>query len=288
MKKTVLGLMIVGIFAVFMTSCDNGKFKTNENGLKYKFHSVNEDGKMPEEGNIIEVNMSYAAGDSVLFDSKDMPQAMVMRMDAPVFKGDLYEGIYMMHVGDSATFACNTDSVFLKLFRQQRVPESFDSLEYINFEIKLLSVKTQEEMQAEQEALNEAAKAEEAGNREKYLTDNNITVEPTESGLIYIETKAGKGKKPVAGDKVKVHYTGYLLDGTKFDSSLDRDQPFIFELGQGRVIKGWDEGIGMMNIGGKAKLIIPSSIAYGPRGAGSLIPPFSTLVFDVELLGIEK
>jgi len=288
MKKIVLGLMIVGIFSVFMTSCNNDKFKTNENGLKYKFYSENKDAVAPEEGNIIEVNMSYAAGDSVLFDSKDMPQAMVMRMEKPLFKGDLYEGIYMMHVGDSATFACNTDSVFKILFRQQKTPEAFDSIDAINFNIKLLSVKTQEEMQAEQEALNEAAKVEESVNRDKYLTDNNITVEPTESGLIFIETKAGTGKMPVEGDKVKVHYTGYLLDGTKFDSSLDRDQPFIFDLGQGRVIKGWDEGVAMMKIGGKAKLIIPSSIAYGPRGAGGLIPPFSTLVFDVELLGIEK
>jgi len=288
MKKIVLGLMIVGIFAVFMTSCDNDKFKTNENGLKYKFHSENKDGKMPEEGNIIEVNMSYAAGDSVLFDSKDMPQAMVMRMEKPLFKGDLYEGVYMMHVGDSATFACNTDSVFKILFRQHKTPEAFDSIDAITFNIKLLSVKTQEELQAEQEALNAAAKAEESINRDKYLSDNNITVEPTESGLIFIETKSGKGKKPVAGDKVKVHYTGYLLDGTKFDSSVDRDQPFIFDLGQGRVIKGWDEGIAMMNIGDKATLIIPSSIGYGARGAGGLIPPFSTLVFDVELLGIEK
>ena len=288
MKKTVLVLMIFSIFAAFLTSCDNGSFKTNENGLKYKFYNENSEGRAPVEGDIIEVNMSYATPDTVLFDSKSMPQALVMRLEKPLFKGDLYEGIYMMHVGDSATFSCNTDSVFMKLFRQPKTPPEYDSVEFINFNVKLLSVKTQEEMQAEQEAEMATAMAEETGIREKYLTDNNITVEPTETGLIFIETKKGNGKKPVPGDKVKVHYSGYLLDGTKFDSSFDRDQPFEFDLGQGRVIKGWDEGIALLNVGGSATLIIPSDIAYGPRGAGGIITPYSTLKFDVELLEIVK
>ena len=288
MKRTVLGLMIVSIFAVFLTSCANGNFKTNENGLKYKFHNVNKDGKMPIEGDIIEVNMSYGTPDSILFDSKNMAQPMVMRMDKSVFKGDLYEGIYMMHVGDSATFECNTDSVFIKLFRQHQTPAEFDSVENIIFNIKLLSVKTQDELKVEQEAEAAKAEAEEAIVMEKYLSDNNITVEPTESGLIFIETEKGSGKKPQVGDDVKVHYTGYTLDGEKFDSSVDRGQPFEFPLGQGRVIKGWDEGIAMLNVGGKATLIIPSSIGYGARGAGGAIPPFATLKFDVELLEIVK
>src|SRR5690606_11185362 len=97
----------------------------------------------------------------------------------------------------------------------------------------------------------------------------------------------GNGTQAKAGDKVTVHYTGTLLDGTKFDSSVDRDQPFEFTLGQGQVIPGWDEGIAMMKEGGKAKLVIPSNLAYGanPRPGGP-IQPFSTLVFDVELIKV--
>ncbi len=286
MKKTVLGLLIISVFAVFLTSCDEGSYKTNENGLQYKTYNVNKDGKMPVEGDIIEVNMSYETPDTVLFDSKEMGQPMVMRMDKSVFKGDLYEGIYMMHVGDSASFKCNTDSVFIKLFRQQKTPPEFDSAAYIQFNIKLLSVKTQEEVMAEQEAVAAAAELEEATILAKYLSDNNISVEPTESGLILIVTEEGSGAKPKAGDKVQVHYTGYLLDGTVFDSSVERGVPFEFPLGQGRVIRGWDEGVAMMNIGGKATLLIPSIIGYGARGAGGSIPPFATLKFDVELIKI--
>ncbi len=98
--------------------------------------------------------------------------------------------------------------------------------------------------------------------------------------------KDGSGKEAVAGKKVSVHYTGWLTNGTKFDSSVDRGQPFVFDLGAGRVIKGWDQGVVGMKVGGKRKLTIPSSLGYGERGAGSVIPPNATLVFDVELLDV--
>ncbi|MDP8204534.1 MAG: FKBP-type peptidyl-prolyl cis-trans isomerase, partial [Candidatus Tenebribacter mawsonii] len=93
--------------------------------------------------------------------------------------------------------------------------------------------------------------------------------------------------KAAAGNTVSVHYSGYLEDGTMFDSSVKRDQPFSFTLGMGRVIKGWDEGVAMMKIGDKVQLIIPSSLGYGANGAGGVIPPNATLVFDVELLEVK-
>jgi FKBP-type peptidyl-prolyl cis-trans isomerase len=106
------------------------------------------------------------------------------------------------------------------------------------------------------------------------------------SGLSHIELVEGTGPAAAAGQQVTVHYTGWLTDGTKFDSSRDRGQPFSFRLGAGQVIRGWDEGVAGMKVGGRRKLTVPSELGYGARGAGGVIPPGATLVFTVELLGV--
>jgi peptidylprolyl isomerase len=118
------------------------------------------------------------------------------------------------------------------------------------------------------------------------MSEKNVVT--TSSGLKYIELKKGDGLvTPERGQTVVVHYTGTLDDGTKFDSSRDHGQPFSFKIGVGQVIKGWDEGLSTMKVGERRQLIIPSELGYGARGAGSVIPPFSTLIFDVELLDIK-
>lgn len=110
----------------------------------------------------------------------------------------------------------------------------------------------------------------------------------TKSGLQYEDIKVGTGASPKAGDMVKVHYVGTLENGHKFDSSRDRGTPFRFRIGVGQVIKGWDEGVATMKVGGQRKLIIPGNLAYGPNGIPGVIPPNATLIFDVELLGINE
>ena len=134
-----------------------------------------------------------------------------------------------------------------------------------------------------------------SGNKENNNMSDNKSLAPqigeeviTASGLKYVEQAIGAGKSPKKGDRVTVHYTGTLEDGTKFDSSRDRETPFEFSIGIGQVIKGWDEGVLTMKEGGKRKLIIPSNLAYGDRGAGGVIPPGATLLFDVELISISE
>jgi FKBP-type peptidyl-prolyl cis-trans isomerase len=117
------------------------------------------------------------------------------------------------------------------------------------------------------------------------VTGNGTT---TPSGLQYWDIKVGTGSEAVNGKPVQVHYTGWLTTGKKFDSSVDRGEPFSFTLGAQQVIRGWDEGVKGMKVGGKRQLKIPASLGYGARGAGGVIPPNATLVFDVELLGVSQ
>lgn len=110
----------------------------------------------------------------------------------------------------------------------------------------------------------------------------------TETGVRYEVIREGTGPSPKRGDSVTVNYTGWLEDGTKFDSSVDRNRPFTFKLGVGQVIQGWDDGVATMNVGGISKFYIPPELGYGNRGAGGVIPPNATLIFEVELLSIKK
>ena len=128
-------------------------------------------------------------------------------------------------------------------------------------------------------ALNGSSQGDSAGSKEQVIT--------TPSGLKYIDLKTGTGAVAQKGHRVRVHYTGWLKDGKKFDSSVDRHEPFDFNLGAGQVIRGWEEGVVGMKVGGKRRLIIPSSLGYGTRGAGGVIPPNAELIFEVELLATD-
>lgn len=133
-------------------------------------------------------------------------------------------------------------------------------------------------------ALGCAGPALDDGKETKMSTEAKVT---TASGLKYTDLKVGDGALAKAGDTVQVHYTGTLESGKKFDSSRDRGTPFEFQVGVGQVIKGWDEGIAGMKVGGQRTLVIPPDLGYGASGAGGVIPPNATLIFDVELVGIK-
>jgi FKBP-type peptidyl-prolyl cis-trans isomerase len=292
-----LRILIILLLAVFVAACSNSPhkgFKENDNGIYYRFHEK-ADGVKPEVGKLVSMTMVYSdSKGEVLLDSRETGIPFVLEFIEPEYPGDIYEAIGMMSVGDSASFIIDAEQFFTTTAQMPMIPETIEPGSHLTFDIKLLNVMTEDEYMEEQKVLaeeqmreNEVRAGAEEGLLQDYLAENNITIPALESGLIYVEKEKGTGAKAEAGKTVAVHYEGRLLDGTVFDSSLERGEPIEFPLGVGQVIPGWDEGISLMQVGGKAQLIIPSHLAYGERGAGNLIPAYSTLVFDVELVEVK-
>jgi FKBP-type peptidyl-prolyl cis-trans isomerase len=199
------------------------------------------------------------------------------------------EALTYLRKGTKASLIVPSHLAFDSTGRQGIVPPYTTLLydvELVDFKTKAQVEKEREAERLRSEAAAQKAKKEEFDKIVTYLRTNNITVSPTASGLYYIETEKGKGKRVENGKKVKVHYTLYNLSGKMIQSSKDSGQPFELTVGQGQVIKGWDEGLVLMNEGGKARLILPSDLAYGGTDRGPDIPAYSTLVFDIEVLEV--
>jgi len=249
-------------------------------------------GKMPKDGDFINFDFKVSIlNGPVLYNTletgKPMEREKGKRFDTEGFM----EGLNTMRVGDELTLIVPSKLAF----KEQGRPGMIEPYTTIVYWVRMNSMKTKAqhdkdmaEQKAKEEAELENLKSIESKIISDYIKDNNITVNPTESGLYYIETAEGTGLQAEVGDKVKVHYTGTLLDGTKFDSSYDRDAPISFTIGKGQMIAAWDEGIAKMKEGGKATLICPSNLAYGSRSRGNVIKPYSPLKFDVELIEVIK
>jgi len=259
-------------------------FTSTDSGLKYRFYVENQDSTKVKLNDIVTVYMNYRTQDSVLFKGG---QNKIPFQVIPKFDGDLMQGILMMHNGDSATFAMGTKVFFCDMMGYPEVPAEFTGKNELFFDVKVVDIKPENEMQKASRLALEERKNNEQLEINKFLSENQITVAPTASGLYYIVVTEGTGAQAVAGQKVKVHYTGKFLNGEKFDSSYDRNKPIEFQLGTGSVIPGWDEAVAMMKEGGKARLIIPSKIGYGDQDRGP-IKAYTPLTFDVELVEVEK
>ncbi len=291
MKKN---LFLIGTASVIVFACKNNKFpgyEKNDTGLYYKFFVKNESGTIPQVGDGIAIQyiIKKQSNDSVIVNSKDVSRdgSGVARflMQGSTFKGSIEDGIMMMHKGDSASFIISADSFFLKTNKMNELPKFIKPGDHLNVSIKLADVKTKKEIEEnmkKQEAELNQLKEKELKDLGEYITKNKITAKPTNSGLYFIEVTKGKGEKIPANASVKVHYRGELLTGQVFDSSEGKE-PIEFAAGVGQVIPGWDEALLMMQKGSKAKIIVPSAIGYGAQASGP-IPPYSTLVFTVEVV----
>lgn len=267
-------------------------FLSTPDGLQYKFIELGKGGKVAGPNDIANFHVSYHIGDSLIFNSStyNNGKAVPQQINMPQVKGDLMEGLLLMQAGDSAIFKINAKVAAenTKQPLQTWMKETDDMI----WNIRMVDIKSQKQLKEEQEVKDKAQLILDDETILKYFKDNNIAnFQKTASGLYYVIHKTGNGKKPTKGQSISVNYTGKNLNGKPFDSNIDPQfnhvQPFVFEVGKGGVIKGWDEGLMLLDEGAQATLYIPSSLGYGDRGAGNDIAPNAILIFDVELVELK-
>jgi len=280
----VLGVLAVAALIYCLTGgCSKykGYKKDRTTGIYYQFFGdIHDTAAMPKTGDLVGILFSLRAGDSLLIPMS--PNEMLMDS---LYEGDIFAAIRMMHVGDSASFILDGPEFFKHFMQDTVYPFGKDPL---YFDVKLygqMPAAQFQQMRAEYEKMMMEKQAEEVESIKKYVADNKIKVDPTPEGIYIVTTKKGTGAQPQPMQTVTVHYTGKLLDGTVFDSSVKRGEPFSFMLGARQVIPGWEVAVSKMHVGEKATVLIPSDFAYGERG-NYAIPPFSPLVFDIEVLSV--
>ncbi len=266
MKKIFILIIIATIVSINLFSDPKGEemnYTKTDSGLEYVI-TENGRGELATAGNRVKVHYTGKLEDGTKFDSSlDRDEPFTFELGAGMVIKGWDEGFSLLHVGDKAVLKIPSHLGYGERGAGGVIPPNATLI----FEVELLEIIP-------------AVKVE------KFDTKDKVSSK-TESGLEYILVEEGSGIKAAAGNTVSVHYSGYLEDGTMFDSSVKRAQPFSFILGMGRVIPGWDEGVAMMKIGDKVQLIIPAKLGYGASGAGGVIPPNATLIFDVELLEVK-
>lgn len=281
-------------------------FKNLGDGLESKLLHAGAGTKSPVFQDAIELHLIQKIGDSIVYNSyiNNQGKPISIVLQPPSVKGDLVNGLTTMKEGDSTLFRLPLDTMAIRL--NQPKPEWSKPGDYLSWTIKLVKIKTAEEvalekkaqedaMRQQQEAAAANAKAQAATDDlliAEYLKNKGVTnFKKTESGLYYVIHQEGTGEQPKSGQKVTVNYTGVNMMGETFDSNVDPKfnhvQPFQFDLGMRNVIVGWDEGIALLRKGAKATLYIPSGMAYGPNARGPQIPANAVLIFDVELVDFQ-
>jgi FKBP-type peptidyl-prolyl cis-trans isomerase len=305
MKRNRIFLLLVTavIFAVAFSSFtgDDPPFKgyiKADDGSYFLWHTKGAGLITADTGGAVFVKWKFKTGkDSVFFDVNQQSQSgsFPMRVEEAKFKGDFFDYIMRMHIGDSLSFFIPMDSLSKYYPGEFKFDSPFDTLKYLGFACKVDSIYTREKVQklveeakiAQEERDKEIAKMkeEEPALLKKYIADNKIKARPSATGVYYIQTKKGTGKTIVQGQTVSIRYVGKFIDGTIFDSNQTPDAELLtFVLGEHFVIPGMEEATLKMKKGEHGTMIIPSSQAYGD-GAGRM-KPYATLIFDVEVIDV--
>ena len=285
MKSKLFQIVVI---SMFFSACSNEPvFEITDDGLEYYFVERNDTNQSVNIGDGLVVDMKFFWNDSLLFNTREIAVDYRIELVAPNEKGSIYDGLAMMKLGDSAIFIVDAFN-FYHLTASIPTPNCIRKGDKLRFQIRLIDIMTPKDLQLEYERIQRMKLKNEQDLLKDYLSLNEIDIKPEQNGLYYQEIKKGFGKKPEMGDSITVHYEATLINGEPFDSSLKNGRPFSFIYGDKLLIEGWNLGIGMMLEGGKALIIIPSNLAFGESGVGNIIPPYSTVIYELHLLKIKK
>ena len=298
MKRFVYSVLVM---CTLSASAMAQTMQRTDNGTQYLMFTHNPGDKI-KLNDVISLQITQKTDkDSVLSSTYSMGRPLQIQVQASQSVTDMMQVFPLLALNDSVLVKVPSDSVYKD--HEDKRPSIFPKGSNFNFYIRVVKIESLDQAMAERNAALQKIKEDEAAAGAKYIADNKLVVKTTPSGLKYVITKVSLKPKPLAGDTVFVNYTGKLLNGQVFDTSIAAVaqqaglnepgrtfEPISFPVGQEKVIPGWDEGLLLLNEGSKATFIIPSSLAYGEQGSsdGNTIPPFSTLVFNVELVSVKR
>jgi FKBP-type peptidyl-prolyl cis-trans isomerase FkpA len=276
--KKISSLLIA---ALTLIAC-NKSFDKTDSGVEYKIlaHEEGSRAVSAKDMLLMQLRMSVESSDSLLMETFADNTPRYIPAEEPTLK----EVLQLLAKGDSAEFLVNADTLFRNSFGMNK-PAHFSETERVRFVVKVVDVFTQAELEMKSRAQMESIKQKDSVDLAAYVSKLQ-NVKTTASGLMYVVEKEGNGKQPKKGERVAMIYSGYFTSGQTFDENIDREKPFEFNVGLMEVIPGWDEAVQLMKVGGKYKLIVPWQLAYGERGTGPIMP-YTSLVFDVELLNVK-
>jgi len=276
-------IIIMGTFTSIASFSQPSGFDKTTTGLEYKLFKIGQDTAKPKSGDWISMTMMFTGKlngkDTLLFNSLDQMKGNPMQFYLPASpsQGDFYECIKMMAAQDSGIFLLRADSFYMNTFKMKGVPSGIDPNEMLCFHLHLFSFSSPENMKKREQEL-----------MAKYIEENKVTVQPLPSGIYIIENVPGQGAGIDTGGVVKVHLVLSLLNGKQLYSTYQKGKPSEFQYGQKFDTPGLQEAVGKLKKGSKARVIVPSNMAYAEQGRGILVPPYTTLVYELEILDMKS
>jgi FKBP-type peptidyl-prolyl cis-trans isomerase FkpA len=294
LKNSIIYILCV----VLIASCSDPLYKgytESDTGLFYKLQVIGDGGKKPSIGDFLQLRITYkTAKDSIFFNSYSINETgmVILPFNRSSFKGSFEEGLTGMNEGDSVSFIVDAFPLFKNFFKAE-LPMFLNMDDIVKMDVrlhKILSTKEYQEKLKEYAEIIADRDIEEQRKLQTYLDTNQTHFSFFSGGMYYLPLVQGTGANAEVGDFVKISYKGYFLDGRPFESTYDRGQALEFKLGeQGQVLRGIELAISLMNEGAKTKFIIPSQLAFGEAGSSTgIVPPFSTVIYEIELLSINK